>query len=83
MTSSRSLACVTTVSREVVEDSKREIHVLLMTVIAKAIALELDRVALHGAGGAPELQGVRNNPNVTVARHGATATWDNISGACS
>lgn len=80
----KSLACVTTVSRELVEDSKMDIHDLLLSVISKAIALEIDRVGLRGSGIAPEPQGVRNTPNVPVTSlgtNGAAASWDAISSA--
>jgi len=55
----RALSCVVKVSRELLEDSAN-LDQLLPGVFAKAIALEVDRVALVGSGTPPEPQGLSN-----------------------
>jgi len=78
----RSLACITTISRELIEDSKLDVHDLVVNAISKSIALEVDRVALRGSGTAPEplgLRGATGVPVTSLAANGATPTWDALS----
>ncbi|MDH6265359.1 HK97 family phage major capsid protein [Rhizobium sp. SG_E_25_P2] len=55
----RSLMVMVKVSRELLEDSLN-VENVLPDVIASAMALELDRVALMGTGVAPQPKGVKN-----------------------
>lgn len=80
----RSLAAVTVVSRELLEDSKPDLHGLVVDVLAKAVGLEIDRVALRGSGTAPQPTGLLNASGVTITSlgtNGAAPTWDAISNA--
>lgn len=61
----RSLGVIVKVSRELLEDSVN-IGSALPTVIANAMAAELDRVALLGSGTAPEPRGVANFTSKTA-----------------
>lgn len=60
----RSLAVMCKVSRELLEDSLN-IGTALPTLLATALAQELDRVALLGSGTAPEPKGIRNMSGLT------------------
>lgn len=60
----KSLAVLVKVSRELLEDSLN-IETVLPTVLANALALELDRVALLGAGTGGEPRGVSNFTGLT------------------
>lgn len=60
----KSLAVLVKVSRELLEDSLN-IETVLPTVLANALALELDRVALLGAGAGNEPRGVSNFAGLT------------------
>lgn len=60
----KSLAVLVKVSRELLEDSLN-IETVLPTVLANALALELDRVALLGAGAGNEPRGVSNFTGLT------------------
>jgi HK97 family phage major capsid protein len=80
----RSLACVSVLSRELLEDATVDLEHLVESSIAKATALEIDRVALRGSGTAPEPRGLLNTTGVTVTSlgaNGAAATWDDVSTA--
>lgn len=66
----RSLTCEVIVSRELIEDSLN-IETVLPEVIASAMALELDRVALFGTGSAPQPRGVVNFAGINSIAHGA------------
>lgn len=75
----QTLPCLVKASIEVLEDVDNLDNVIRDSV-AKAIALELDRVALRGSGTAPEPRGLRNTSGITVtdlgAAAGAAPTWD-------
>ncbi|MFE5793547.1 phage major capsid protein [Streptomyces sp. NPDC056503] len=76
----QTLPCLVKASIEVLEDVDNLDNIITNSV-AKAIALELDRVALRGTGTAPEPRGLRNTSGITVtdlgAAAGAAPTWDN------
>ena len=59
----KTLAVITTASRELVEDSVN-LDTALMMSLSAAFALELDRVALIGAGTGSEPKGVSKTPGV-------------------
>jgi HK97 family phage major capsid protein len=80
----RSLAGLTWVSRELLEDSAN-IAAVLENAFTQAIALEFDRAALYGSGVAPEPTGVANISGVnevSMGVNGAALTgYDQISDA--
>ena len=61
-------------SVEVVEDAIN-IDAIVTNSITKALALELDRVALYGTGTAPQPKGIKNQTNVTVTCLGSAAGY--------
>lgn len=76
----KSLAAVTKVSRELVEDT--DIENQLEAAFASSLALSVDLAALYGSGDgtatATQPRGLKNDPNVTktpLAANGATPTW--------
>lgn len=68
--SAKSVAVLVKVSRELMEDSLN-INTALETALTAAMAQELDRVCLYGAGGGVEPQGLVNNSNINVYSMGA------------
>ena len=79
MLKAQTLPCLVKASIEVLEDVDN-LDSIITNSVAKALALELDRVALRGSGVAPEPRGLRNTSGITVTDLGATAglapTWD-------
>lgn len=74
----RSLAVLVTASREVLEDSLN-IEATLPQIIASAMAVEVDRVALFGSGVAPEPRGVVNIAGInSVALGGALTNYSKL-----
>src|SRR5207247_8818606 len=72
----RSLAVVTPVSRELLEDSIN-IEDMLTLAFVRSFAAELDRVALQGTGTPPQPKGVQNASGigaVTMGVNGAAPT---------
>lgn len=77
----RSLAVMTKISYELMEDSLN-LSTELPRVLAAAMAVELDRVALLGTGTAPQPRGVANVVGIgTFAQNAAIANWGNLSKA--
>ncbi|MCK0151086.1 phage major capsid protein [Marivita sp. S6314] len=77
----RSLAVQTKVSVELMEDSLN-LATELPRVLAAAMAVELDRVALLGSGTAPEPRGIANTSGIgTVAQDAIIANYANLSKA--
>lgn len=73
----KSLAAVTKVSRELVEDT--DIEDQLESAFASALALQVDLASLYGTGASNQPTGVKNTAAVTktpLATNGATPTWD-------
>lgn len=73
----RSLAVVTKVSRELVEDT--DVDDQLLAAFAASFARKVDGAALYGSGTAPEPTGVKATTAVTktpLATNGAAPTWD-------
>lgn len=66
----RSLAVMTRISHELFEDTTN-LNIELPRVLATSLSRELDRVALMGAGSAPEPRGVENMPGVGTTPHDA------------
>ena len=69
----RSLAVLTKVSRELLEDSLN-LETALPEIIASAMATELDRVALFGSGSEHEPRGLINAPGINTIDHSAPLT---------
>lgn len=69
----QSLAVIVKVSRELLDDSLN-VGSALPDVLTKALALELDRVALFGTGTAPEPRGVANTSGISSNALGASLT---------
>ena len=72
----KSLAVVTKVSRELIEDTNIEDQ--LVAAFAAAFALKLDAASLYGDGTSGAPTGVKNTAAVTktpLATNGATPTW--------
>jgi HK97 family phage major capsid protein len=79
----QTLPCLVRASIEVLEDVDN-LDDIISRSVARAIALELDRVALRGSGVAPEPRGLRNTSGVTIndlGANGAAPTWDQLTGA--
>lgn len=77
----RSLAVQTRVSVELMEDSLN-LATELPRVLAAAMAVELDRVALMGSGTAPEPRGIANVSGIgTFAQDAAIGGYANLSKA--
>jgi HK97 family phage major capsid protein len=69
----KSLAVMTRVSRELFEDSLN-LESELPRILAAAMAVELDRVALLGSGSDPEPLGVANTAGIGTTAHDAALT---------
>jgi HK97 family phage major capsid protein len=65
----QTLPCLTVLSRELIEDATG-VDDAIENAIAKAIALEWDRVALYGSGTPPQPRGIVNTSGVTTTNHG-------------
>ena len=77
----RSLAVQTHISAELMEDSLN-LATDLPLVLAAAMAVELDRVALLGTGTAPEPRGIANTVGIgTFAQNAAISSFANLSRA--
>jgi len=79
----KTLAAGAKISVELIEDSQN-IDEVVSNSIAQALALELDRACLYGAGGAVTPLGIKNQPGVTITPvNGAPATlgWTPFSTA--
>lgn len=75
----KSLAAVTKVSRELVEDT--DVDDELKASFAAALSISVDTAALYGTGASNQPTGVKVNSGVTktpLATNGATPTWDNL-----
>lgn len=75
----KSLAAVTKVSRELVEDTNVDDQ--LKAAFAAALSISVDTAALYGSGTGAEPTGVKNHASVTktsLGTNGATPTWDNL-----
>ncbi len=69
----RSLAVLTKVSRELLQDTLN-IDTELPRILATALGKEMDRVALMGSGSAPEPEGVANMSGIGTTAHDAALT---------
>ncbi|WP_386167218.1 phage major capsid protein [Sulfitobacter pontiacus] len=77
----RSLAVSVDISSELMADSLN-LGTALPKILAAAMAVELDRVALIGSGTAPEPRGVANTVGIgTFAQDAAIASYANLSKA--
>lgn len=77
----RSLAVQTKISAELMEDSLNLVTDL-PRVLAAAMAVELDRVALLGTGTAPEPRGIANTVGIgTHAQNAPSTSFGNLSRA--
>lgn len=77
----RSLAVQIDISQELMADSIN-LRTALPNILAAAMAVELDRVALIGSGSAPEPRGVTNTSGIgTFAQDGLIASYANLSKA--
>lgn len=76
----RTLGTVIKLSRELWEDSPN-ISNVINRGLSRAMALEMDRVALVGSGSAPEPQGIWNSSNVQTYSASSTATYSMVSQA--
>ncbi|MBS4011994.1 MAG: phage major capsid protein [Roseovarius sp.] len=77
----RSLAVQTFVSAELLEDTLN-LATELPRVMAAAMAVELDRVALIGSGTAPEPRGIANTSGIgTFAQNAVIANYSGLSRA--
>jgi len=77
----RSLAVQTLISAELLEDTLN-LATELPRVMAAAMAVELDRVALIGSGSAPEPRGIANTSGIgTFAQDAEIANYANLSKA--
>ncbi len=80
----QTLPCLVKASIEVLEDVDN-LDGIITNSVAKALALELDRVSLRGTGTAPEPRGLRNTTGITVTDLGAAAglapSWDHYAQA--
>lgn len=77
----RSLAVQTLISAELLEDTLN-LAAELPRVMAAAMAVELDRVALIGSGSAPEPRGIANTSGIgTFAQDAEIASYANLSKA--
>lgn len=77
----RSLAVSVDISAELMADSLN-LSTALPDMLAAAMAVELDRVALNGSGTTPEPLGVANTTGIgTFAQDAATANYANLSRA--
>lgn len=77
----RSLAVQTQISAELMEDSLNLVTDL-PRVLAAAMAVELDRVALLGTGTAPEPRGIASTVGIgTFAKNAASTSFGNLSRA--
>ena len=80
----RRIEALTKVGMELFEDSDDPVSIgqVVATSIAKAVALELDRVALRGTGTAPEPRGIRNQPGIQPyslgTPNGGPASWSTL-----
>lgn len=80
----KSLAVLVRLSVELFEDMTPESAAGIENDITRALALELDRVALRGTGTAPEPKGIRNQTGVEIqslGTNGATPTMANLTTA--
>lgn len=81
----KTLPCLVKMSVELAEDSAPGVEEIIENELARALAIELDRVALRGSGTAPEPRGIRNQSGVTIIElgsgDGATPTYDNLTDA--
>lgn len=77
----RSLAVAVDVSAELMADSLN-LATALPNILAAAMAVELDRVALVGSGTPPEPKGIANTSGIgTFAQDAAIASYANLSKA--
>lgn len=77
----RSLAVSVDISSELMADSLN-LGTALPNILAAAMAVELDRVALVGSGTAPEPRGIANTVGIgTFAQDAAIASYANLSKA--
>ena len=61
----QTLACLASTSAELWDDAAN-LDTVLLNVIAKVMALELDRASLTGTGTAPQPKGIRNQTGVVI-----------------
>lgn len=69
------------ISRKLLLQSSIDIEAFVRNDLATILALEIDRVALHGSGTAPEPRGIFNVSgigDVAGGTNGAAPTWANI-----
>ncbi|MCI0430263.1 MAG: phage major capsid protein [Rhodospirillales bacterium] len=69
------------ISRKLLLQSSMDIEAFVRNDLATILALEIDRVALHGSGTAPEPRGIFNVSgigDVAGGTNGAAPTWANI-----
>jgi HK97 family phage major capsid protein len=80
----KALKVLIRLSRELIEDAAG-VEAALTNALAEAYALELDRVALYGAGTATEPRGIINTAGVNVVTlgtgNGGNITWRDVARA--
>lgn len=77
MLRAKTLAANVPISQEMVEDAPNAGQVIEGAIV-QALALELDRAALRGAGAGEEPLGILNTPNVQKEALGGTPDFDDI-----
>lgn len=79
--SPKTLGAFTDISRKLLLQSSIDVEAFVRNDLATILALELDRVALHGSGTAPEPKGVFNQTgigDVAGGTNGLAPTWAHI-----
>lgn len=65
-------------TRKLIQQSSPDIEMLVRDLIARDIALEIDRVVINGSGVDGEPLGILNTDGVTTLDYGSALTWANI-----
>ncbi|MGH8519871.1 MAG: phage major capsid protein, partial [Gammaproteobacteria bacterium] len=77
----RTVGAFSDISRKLLLQSSMDIEAFVRNDLATILALEIDRVCLHGSGTAPEPRGVFNQTgigDVAGGTNGLIPTWGNI-----
>lgn len=73
----RTLGCLMKLPLELVEDAVN-VDAVAESVLAEAIGVEIDRVALVGTGASEEPLGIENTPSVGTATSVGSPVWDDL-----
>jgi len=65
-------------SKQLLAQSSLSIEAFVRNDLSTSMAIELDRAALFGTGGAGEPVGIANTAGINTMTYGATATWTKI-----